>query len=105
MMIDVIMYGASGEVVGILFEEPMCILILLPVSSQARKNGSHAPEYTEGRPKSCGFSQKDTAIALFLAQRRTSSAASAGSHKGTRMSGIKRPWPAPAHQSSIIQSL
>ena len=39
------------------------------------------------------------------APRRTSAAASAGSHNGTRVRGMSRPAPAPPHHSSIIQSL
>jgi hypothetical protein len=32
--------GASAEVDGIFDDEPMCMLITVPVSEQARKNGS-----------------------------------------------------------------
>jgi hypothetical protein len=32
--------GASGELVGTVEDEPMCMLITVPVSSHAWKNGS-----------------------------------------------------------------
>ncbi len=32
--------GASAEVDGIFDDEPMCMLMTVPVSAQARKNGS-----------------------------------------------------------------
>jgi hypothetical protein len=32
--------GASAEVDGIFDDEPMCMLTTVPVSAQARKNGS-----------------------------------------------------------------
>jgi hypothetical protein len=32
--------GASAEVDGIFDDEPMCMLIVVPVSAQARKKGS-----------------------------------------------------------------
>ena len=32
--------GASAEVEGIFDEEPMCMLMTVPVSEHARKNGS-----------------------------------------------------------------
>ncbi len=36
--------GASGLVVGMVDDEPMCIEIVVSVSSQAARNGSHLPE-------------------------------------------------------------
>jgi hypothetical protein len=32
--------GASGDVEGIFDDDPMCMQITVPVSAQARKNGS-----------------------------------------------------------------
>ncbi len=43
--------GASGEVDGIFDDEPMCMLTTMPVSAQAAKNGSHSPEWIDGRPR------------------------------------------------------
>ena len=83
----------------------MCMLMTVPVSLHAAKNGSHSPVWMLGSPSSEGLSEKATACDPLPAQRRTSSAASAGSHSGTRVSGISRPYPSPAPHSSIIQSL
>ena len=45
--------GASGEVDGILELEPMCMLTMVSVSSQARKNGSQNRllSWMDGRPR------------------------------------------------------
>src|SRR5580704_5546084 len=55
--------GASGEVDGIFEPDPLCMQITVPVSSQARTNGSQwrASEWIEGRPSSGGCSDKHTA--------------------------------------------
>src|SRR5919106_445400 len=45
--------GASGDVAGILDDDPMCMLIVVCVSSHAARNGSHSPEWIDGRPR-CG---------------------------------------------------
>src|ERR671918_2297483 len=42
--------GASGEVAGMRDDDPMCMLIVVFVSSQAAMNGSHSPEWIEGSP-------------------------------------------------------
>ena len=36
--------GASGQVVGMVEDEPMCMEIVESVSSQAARNGSQLPE-------------------------------------------------------------
>src|SRR6476659_9639714 len=59
--VDVTMKGASGCVCGIFDDEPMWRHSTVSVSAHARKNGSHAPEYTDGRPREYGFSGKVTA--------------------------------------------
>tara|TARA_Y100001949_G_scaffold23183_1_gene16622 strand:+ start:1188 stop:1535 length:348 start_codon:yes stop_codon:yes gene_type:complete len=99
--------GASGEVDGILELDPMCMLTMVSVSSQARKNGSQnlSLSWIEGRPSGYGFSEKATANAPFSAHRWTSAAAATGSQRGIRVNGMSRPAPSPAHHSSIIQSL
>ncbi len=101
------MNGASGDVLGMRDEEPMCMHTTVSVSSHAAKRGSQwwLFECTDGNPSGCGFSEKVMAWLPLPAQRRTSAAASAGSHKGTIVSGTRRPRPSPAHHSSIIQSL
>ena len=75
------------------------------VSSQACHNGSQTSVKMLGRSRSGGLSVKQMAWEPFCAQRRTSSAAAAASHSGTRVRGMSRPYASPAHQSSIIQSL
>ncbi len=101
------MNGASGEVAGIRDDDPMCMHTTVPVSSQAWKNGSQwrPLSCTDGRPSGWGFSEKVTAKQPRAALRRTSAAASCGSHSGIMPSGMRRPAPSPAHHSSIIQSL
>ena len=98
--------GASGLVLCILEPDPMCMQITVPVSSQALKSGSQkrSLSWMEGRPRFDGSSVKAMAWKPRAALRRTSAAASVGSHSGTRPSGIRRPplWP---HHSSLIQSL
>ena len=46
---------------GIWEDEPMCRQTTVSVSSQAAKNGSQAPEWIDGRPSGCGFSENVTA--------------------------------------------
>ena len=41
--------GASGDVDGIFEPDPMCMLIVVPVSSQAAKNGSQYPSVVDRR--------------------------------------------------------
>ncbi len=96
--------GASGEVAGMRDDDPMCMLIVVCVSSQAAKNGSQSPEWIDGSPRWGGISLKHTAWTPRSALRRTSAAASSASHSGTMMSGISFPPESP-HHSSTIQSL
>ena len=49
------------EVLCVFVPEPMCMLSTVPVSSQARKNGSQWPEWIDGRPSQAGHSLKATA--------------------------------------------
>ncbi|MDE0805081.1 MAG: hypothetical protein OSA99_17375, partial [Acidimicrobiales bacterium] len=74
--------GASALVDGICDVDPMCMLTDIRVSSQVWKNGSHSPEWIDGRPNSAGISEKQTAWTSRSALRRTS-AASSGSQSGT----------------------
>src|SRR5262245_37099442 len=97
--------GASGAVLGIFDDEPMCIDTVVAVSSHAAQSGSQAPEYRDGSPSAAGFSVYAIAKLPLSAHRRTSSAASSASQSGTSVSGMSRPWPAPPDHSSIIQSL
>src|SRR6476661_4312749 len=53
--------GASPEVAGMRDEDPMCMLITVPVSSHTAKNGSQCPEWMLGKPKCGGISLKHTA--------------------------------------------
>ena len=48
--------GASGEVVGIVDDEPMCIDTVVSVSSQVAQRTSHSPVYSDGKPSLDGFS-------------------------------------------------
>src|ERR1700674_1881093 len=79
--------GASAEVEGIFDDEPMCMLTTVPVSAQARKNGSQYPLWMLGSPRWGGISLKHTARTPRAALRRTSAAALWASHNGMRQSG------------------
>ena len=61
--VELTMNGASGDVAGIRDDEPMCMHTTVPVSSQARKNGSQwrPLSCTDGSPRGCGFSENVTA--------------------------------------------
>src|SRR5918912_46563 len=98
--------GASFDVEGIFDEEPKCMLIVVPVSAQAAKNGSQyrSLSWIDGSPSRGGSSEKQTACTPRSALRRISAAASCGSHNGMMISGISRPSEGP-HHSSTIQSL
>ena len=80
---------------------------VVAVSAHAANTGSQwwLGSCREGRPSGVGFSGKVMAKLPLAAHRWISSAAREGSHRGTRVSGIRRPRPAPAHHSSMIQSL
>ncbi len=105
VMVEPTAGGASAEVEGIREEEPMCIAITVPVSSQARRKGSQASVWMLGRPRCGGISLKQTARTPSAAVRRTSAAASSASQSGTMASGIIRPRACGPHHSSTIQSL
>ena len=60
-------------------DAPTWRLTTVSVSSQARKNGSHASEYTDGNPRRLGVSGKVTARNPRRAFAQISSAASDGS--------------------------
>jgi hypothetical protein len=98
--------GASADVDGIFEPEPLCMQMTVPVSSHAATNGSQyrPASCTDGSPRLPGSSEKQTARTPRAALRRTSAAASTGSHSGIRHNGTSRP-PDPAHHSSTIQSL
>src|SRR5262245_56353518 len=98
--------GAAGEDDGIFESEPMCLVMTAWASLQASKNGSQWPylSWIDGSSRFGGISLKHTACTPRAALRRTSLAASTGSHNGIRHSGIRRPPDSP-HHSSTIQSL
>ena len=69
--------GASAEVDGIFEDEPMCMAMTVPVSSQARRKGSHSSVWMEGSPRCGGISREGRRRARpRAALRRTSAAAS-----------------------------
>src|SRR5947208_15453956 len=96
--------GASGDAAGIDDDEPMCMLIQTSPSAQAAKNGSQWSVWIDGSPSLGGISLKHTACTPRSLLRRISAAAMSASHRGTMMSGIRRP-PLSPHHSSTIQSL
>ncbi len=59
--VDETMKGASGEVAGMREDEPMCMHTTVPVSWQAVNSGSQCPEWIDGSPSGCGFSENATA--------------------------------------------
>src|SRR3954464_9096954 len=96
--------GASFDVDGICDDEPMCMLMTVPVSLHAAKNGSQWSVCTLSRLSRGGISLKHTARTPRAALRRTSSAASCASHNGMSVNGMSAPSESP-HHSSTIQSL
>src|SRR5436305_11082529 len=107
VMVELTIGGESGEVAGIFDDDPMCMLMTVSVSLHAAKNGSQKRSLscTDGRPNGEGFSENATAWLPRSAQRLISSPAATGSHSGMIVSGMSLSLPAPAHHSSIIQSL
>src|SRR5271165_6003168 len=105
--VELMMNGASGAVVGIDDDDPMCMHTTVSVSVAASNTGCQWPSlsWMEGRPRGTGFSGKVMAKLPLAAHRRISAAARAGSHNGTRVRGMRRPLASPPDQSSIIQSL
>src|SRR5436190_23629595 len=61
--VDVTMNGASGWVWGMVDDDPMWRHSTVSVASHSWKNGSHAPEYTDGSPSDLGLSGNVTASA------------------------------------------
>src|SRR5258705_9058051 len=53
--------GASSAVDGDVPDEPMCRLMTVPVSAQARMMGSQCPVCSDGMPSRCGASVNVTA--------------------------------------------
>src|SRR5689334_6151640 len=96
--------GASGEVIIIFDDEPMCTFTTVPSSSQVAKNLFQWPEWMLGKPRCTGFSENVTAKQPLSATRRTSAAILSTSHIIGSASGMKRPGYAP-HQPSMCQSL
>src|SRR5512141_1461741 len=50
--------GASGDVVGIVDDEPMCMLTIVSVSWHASHSTSQSPVYIDEKPSFEGFSVK-----------------------------------------------
>src|SRR5262245_16905462 len=96
--------GASGAVITIFDDEPMCTHPTVSHSSAAAKNGSQWPEWIDGCPRCTGFSENVTAWQPLSATRRTSAAIFSGSHIIGIDSGMNRPGYAP-HHDSMCQSL
>src|SRR5262245_35238166 len=96
--------GASSEVTAIDDDEPMWRQTTVPVSSQARQNGSQWSVWKLGYPSLVGFSENVTAWQPFSETRRTSAAMSSGSQIGAMASGMNRPGYVP-HHSSMCQLL
>ena len=101
----VVASGASGLVAGIVDDEPMCIDTV--VSRLLARVPEHVPlaavERREAELRRV-LRERDRVAAL----RRAAPdlvGRERGSHSGTSVSGIRRPWPSPPHHSSIIQSL
>ena len=105
--VEEMMNGASGDVLGMRDDEPMCMHSTVCVSSQARNTGAQwlSRSWTEGSPNGVGFSGKVMAKLPLPAQRWISAAANSASHNGTKVSGMSVPAPSPADHTSIIQSL
>src|SRR3954468_22894527 len=96
--------GASGEVIVISDDDPMCRHTTTCSSLQACQNGSQCSVWKLGQPSFDGFSENVTACAPLRAVRRTSSARACGSQITGNTHGMNRPGWVP-HQSSMCQSL
>src|SRR5258705_2128407 len=66
--------GASGDVMGSLELDPMCMLMTVSVSLHTAKNGSQWSEWTLGSFRRGGSSEKATAFDPLSAHRRGCSA-------------------------------
>src|SRR3954447_23894590 len=96
--------GASGLVIVIDDEDPMCRHTTTCSSLHASQKGFQWSEWKLGQPSFDGFSEKVTARAPMRAVRRTSSASTCGSQMAGSGHGMKRPGCVP-HHSSMCQSL
>ena len=87
--VELMMNGASGDVLGIRDDEPMCMHNTVPVSSQARNTGAQLSDasWMEGSPSGYGFSGKVMAKLPLSAQRWISAGGQLGvpqRHHGER---------------------
>lgn len=98
--------GASGEILGIVDDDPTCIDATMPTSLAVAitRSQNRFLSLIVGRPRGAGFSEKANAVTPLAAIRSISPAANLGSHFGISMRGMYRPGAAP-HHSSTIQSL
>src|SRR3954447_16950648 len=78
VMVEPTAGGASLDVEGIRLLEPMCMAMTVPVSSQAARKGSQSSEWTDGRPRCGGISEKATARTTRAALRATSAGGTPG---------------------------
>ena len=96
--------GASGLVTVRDPDDPRWMDSTTPSSHNAVHSGSHAGSWKLGNPRFAGLSVKVNEWQPLAATRRTSAAASSGSHSTGRAMGMKRPGWAP-HHDSMCQSL
>src|SRR5690348_9763140 len=80
--------GASGDVFGLTEDDPMCVHNGIFVSFTTAKKSSHAPEWMDGNPNGCRFSEKAMALAPLPAHRSVSSTAKRVSHNGMMTIGM-----------------
>ncbi len=92
--------GMSSDVRMRLDDDPTCIEITNPVSSQARSTGSQCSVWIDGSPSLVGFSENAIDFAPSAAVRSISAAPATGSHSGMIIIGMNRPGYAPASSSS-----
>ena len=96
--------GASGDALGSLDDDPMCMHSVTPVSFATESTGSQCPVWMLGSPRRVGSSLKQKARTPRSALRRISATASSTSQSGMMQSGMFIP-PEGSHHSSTIQSL
>src|SRR5680860_103589 len=97
-------FGASGDAIGFVDDEPMCMDTVTPQSLHTWKSGSQEPLWIVGSFRWWGISLKQIARTPRCALRSVSAAASSTSHSGMMQSGMFMP-PDGSHHSSTIQSL
>jgi hypothetical protein len=83
--------GASSDVWTSLPPDPRWMDTTTSSSLHARQNGSHPPPWKVGYPSPAGLSVNVTEWHPMAASRRTSSAASSGSHNTGSAMGMNRP--------------